>query len=649
MSTMSTSIDQRNELANNYVESIQVGLCKKLKECGALVSGGSTFNIRFGREMDSNQDIDVFIHPSKVRQLIKFFKKSEWTFHLAPTLSTNKYFFLENKIVSLVTMHLETYDVRKSVDIVIVDPELSPQYVVCHFDLSCCMYVFDGERFFFASLPVLETLLDQNPPQVRVMKNYEKHIEKGTKKTMKRIEKYESRLKTLFPNYVEINFDTMEYGPQCENKEVSPLSKIYLKCQSWIGWKDRIEIMNEKNFKSNNREDWIMEYRNTVGILDTIEDIWPSIFLKHSESRQEEWGFFVLTQKDTFSTYLLFVLLQLIPPERWNTKNGFPSYEARTEMLEMYTWMSKERMDSKYKSSKIRLFESLMTFLSTGFLPVDIQSFQESVKKEMKVLRGKNTQLIKMTPECVSCLDREDTRRLVGRSASFHSFFLSPLVLPTWYSIPIIVGENSFTCRRRNEMCHVCNDDLILYHFKSPLQNKEPEVNQRLYTYDVLYTHSSEDWYWEGNTHKYIIKWPASYPHRRFCHFLSERGERSDSVFILPPCQWIVTDVSKEDTHGGTLTFVTIEPVELYLYHAPDVQPDLPLRHKEEFRTKYFDIFCDDEKVRYDELFFYMCKKIVMREKGRMIREEIVVLEKEINNQFHVSGSLTITLLPEFE
>ena len=643
MSTM--SIDQRNDLAKTYVESIQVGLCEKLKECGALVSGGSTFNIRFGREMDSNQDIDVFIHPSKVRQLIKFFKKSEWTFHLAPTLSTNKYFFLENKIVSLVTMHLETYDVRKSVDIVIVDPELSPQYVVCHFDLSCCMYVFDGERFFFASLPVLETLLDQNPPQVRVMKNYEKHIEKGTKKTMKRIEKYESRLKTLFPNYLKLDVQSMEYGPQCNDRDVKPLSKIYLKCQSWIGWKNRLEIINDTKFKSNKREDWIMEDRNRVGILDTIADIWPSIFLKHSESRQEEWAMFVLSQKDTLSTYLLFVLLQLIPLEHWNTKNGFPSYETRSKMLKMYRSMGNQRMDGKYMSSKIRLFNSLSTFLSTDFLPVDIQSFQESVKKEMKVLRGETKQLIKMTPECVSCLNQEDTRGLVGRSASFHSFFLSPLIFPTF------IMEKDSCLQTRNDMCHVCNEELILYHFKSPLQNKEPEVNQLLYTYDVLYTHSSEDWYWKGNTHKYIIKWPASFPYRKFCHYLEKRGERSDSVFILPPCQWIVTDVSKEDTHGGlaTLTYVTIEPVELYLYHAPDVQPDLPLRHKEEFRTKYFDIFCDEESVEYDNLFQYMCKKIVMREKGRIIREEMVVLEKEINNRFHVSGSLSITLLPEFE
>lgn len=168
------------------------------------------------------------------------------------------------------------------------------------------------------------------------------------------------------------------------------------------------------------------------------------------------------------------------------------------------------------------------------------------------------------------CVQHECKTDALTDERSGDSALFSPTFLP--FAVQITMLGNSSACKERNRMLHTCDDELLLTHLVDAVAFpiERARKGARLYTHDVLYTHSDPEWWWltEEKPVQVTVQWPASWPFTSNCAYV-QGAKKNDHVCILPPAAWSVIDARRADDDEHVAFSLFVRPVCIML----DVHP----------------------------------------------------------------------------
>lgn len=452
----------------------------------------------------------------------------------------------------------------RNIDVMVIPDAALPLEVVQNFDLTCCMYYYDGVSVKYALDK--ETDLD-NHGTAYLMPQYYANVAEGSVATMKRLQKYHKRLaqwgKTL--QVGDVPLDVKKLFLQV--KVLKPLEMNALN-PSAFGLNFIFRHKKNKKKKINQRQNLISIYKIADMILP-FDDVLKLVAEHHEHLDESKLKTFINKMGRFRSLFPLLVdkatlhnisrILGIL-----GLHYGTNFRELKFDMPQNISPFQRNAWKTLQKISEHLKVEDSQTYAQkewqTTFNEMVFKFNQDSMERHMYPKEGT---IVRKT-DCAQCVVGKTTRYKTGRSARFSRIFIPPLVTQTW--------EHP----RNQDMTHTCKEDMQLIHFVTDASTMDgPDADgtpistfaagTHVCTHDVIYTHKDLDWYWPADTWstllRIVVKWPANAPYYDFCHYETGNG----NVCILPPAIWKVVDVHDPDGSSYYVREVFLEPVLLLL------------------------------------------------------------------------------------
>lgn len=583
--TFRTELPRQLPLMEDF-DRILPGISAKLKENKALIAGGSIVSMMMNEVVN---DVDIYVHPNGGVNLLNYLVESskEIVYGGGAFTYGKAGFMTQNHI--LIRYCLKVRDV--DVDVMFVDPFVEISDIIRHFDLSCSMFSFNGEKVQ-AEHELANDIIRERPAKFYLMPWYKEYLIKGNWTTLRRIRKYQRRLDTTIqlelPDHVAPDPPLKKmYVPRFVTKFLKLVpykyATVFVDALDNLKRKKRAPMNLDLNtmFSGSLQLDLFMEMREE---MKTRQQKHPPLLLSLTNVDYLDYFFEDVPLAISVGQRLRFCY-SIILGNYYNRDELIVNYgsllqtqKKKFEYMLPYMPFYKQEM-LKFNLEVIKIVERMERGeIDEWKLMLQLLTDAEKKKSSNNEYLYNPATLI-LVPHakssCVRCVVPENRLNRGGSSSRF-SFALFPfLVTPTARTEGEFADRSYY--KPRNTMRHTCEDQITLYHYDL---EGVGDFAQGAYTFthDVLYTHSNPDWYWmseeeeQGRSVKVIVKWPAFFPMNRYCHYMDEDQQtaRKDSVFILPPACWVVEDIyifAPKETYVQKEVF--IRPLFVFLDSQP--------------------------------------------------------------------------------